>query len=113
MCHMDKVNILMRMNQPMMEDGNMVYMMGMQRKHGKMELLLQGHLSKGKRMDMESLSGLMDHTLKGSFKIILCMEKVHTNGQMAYFTKETGRMARWMAMEYIFGMMEENTRVTL
>ena len=54
-------------------------------------------------MDLAFILGLMGENMKGNGKIIRCMVKENTLGQMVDFTKVNIKTMKKMDMEYIFG----------
>jgi hypothetical protein len=47
----------------------------------------------------------MAQFMKENSKMMKCMEKVYTNGQMAENMLEIGKIVKWMGKEYLLGQM--------
>lgn len=65
----------------------------------------------GRRMEMVNLYGQMGLTMKGSGKIIKCMDLEYLSGWTVGSTMDNMRMIRNMDLEYLNGKMEKFVRV--
>ena len=68
--HMGKVHIHIKMAQFMLDNGNLIYKMGLEYKLGLIVQNIKGNIFRGKNMERGNIFGLINHNIKDNgFKI--------------------------------------------
>ena len=100
------INIWMEPN--MRGIGIKINSMGMGVKYGQILQGTKDNMNMEKNMEMAPSIGRANQHMSENFIIIIFMEKVFTHGMMAESTKGNGSSIKWMAMEFLLGVMGEN-----
>jgi len=78
-----------------------------------MELVMKAIIYKEKNAALVNSNGLTEANMLENFTIIIYTVKEHILGAIKEYSKEIGKIIRWMGKENFFGQMGENTLVVI
>lgn len=78
-----------------------------------MELVMKAIIYKEKNAALVNSNGLTEANMLENLTIIIYTEKEHILGAIKEYSKEIGKIIRWMGKEFLFGQIGENTQASI